>query len=269
MFLGKRRSPLEKEWLSLLKAEDRFLRRQSEKKVSLISKKLEALVPGKLQQTLNLAFYKAFQTVFEKGTPFIEKTYKKEKAEYTYKINSYAMSLKESKKNLKSFSKQSGISQVKNLAVSGIEGIGLGALGIGIPDIPLFTGLILKSIYEIAASYGYSCETKAEQNFLLLIISTSLAFGSCLEEGNQVIDQYIEKGVPFKTCQEELIKQTAQALSDELLYMKFLQGIPIAGIIGGLSDSVCLKKISSYADLKYKKRFLFQKNFLSDRQGEL
>ena len=55
--------------------------------------------------------------------------------------------------------------------------------------------------------------------------------------------------------QEQIVK-TAETLSEALLYMKFLQGIPIVGIAGGLSDTVYLKKITDYADLKYKRRFL-------------
>ena len=38
--------------------------------------------------------------------------------------------------------------------------------------------------------------------------------------------------------------------------MKFLQGFPVAGVVGGLADTVYLKKITDYADLKYKRRFL-------------
>jgi len=38
--------------------------------------------------------------------------------------------------------------------------------------------------------------------------------------------------------------------------MKFLQGIPIAGVIGGMYDAVYMKKITDYAEMKYKRRFL-------------
>ena len=41
--------------------------------------------------------------------------------------------------------------------------------------------------------------------------------------------------------------------------MKILQGIPIVGAIGGAYDVVYLKKITEYANLKYKKRFLVKK----------
>ena len=38
----------------------------------------------------------------------------------------------------------------------------MGALGVGIPDIPVFTGVILKSIYEVAMSYGFEYESDFE-----------------------------------------------------------------------------------------------------------
>lgn len=57
-----------------------------------------------------------------------------------------------------------------------------------------------------------------------------------------------------------LMQQASHALSSELLYMKFLQGIPIAGIIGGVYDAVYLKRIADYADMKYKRRFLEKSN---------
>ena len=57
-----------------------------------------------------------------------------------------------------------------------------------------------------------------------------------------------------------LMQQASHALSSELLYMKFLQGIPIAGIIGGMYDAVYLKRIADYADMKYKRRFLEKSN---------
>ena len=41
--------------------------------------------------------------------------------------------------------------------------------------------------------------------------------------------------------------------------MKFLQGIPVVGAVGGIYDEVYMKRITEYANLKYKKRFLMKK----------
>ena len=56
-----------------------------------------------------------------------------------------------------------------------------------------------------------------------------------------------------------MIKITAAGLSKELLYMKFLQGIPIVGAVGGFYDAFYMKSITKYANIKYRKRFLLSK----------
>ncbi|MDY4430828.1 EcsC family protein, partial [Evtepia sp.] len=52
------------------------------------------------------------------------------------------------------------------------------------------------------------------------------------------------------------IQRAAGGLSRELLYMKFLQGIPLVGAVGGVFNLVYMKQISGYANLKYQRRFL-------------
>ena len=37
--------------------------------------------------------------------------------------------------------------------------------------------------------------------------------------------------------------------------MKFIQGIPVVGAIGGIYDFIYMSKIAKYAQLKYKRRF--------------
>ena len=50
----------------------------------------------------------------------------------------------------------------------------------------------------------------------------------------------MEQTLPHGYDSREQIKETSAVLSGELLYMKFLQGIPVAGVIGGAYDSVYL-----------------------------
>ena len=71
------------------------------------------------------------------------------------------------------------------------------------------------------------------------------------------INQYISSSIWLQEkTKEEMIHQTAGCLSKELLYMKFLQGIPVVGAVGGAYDVVYLKQITEYANLKYERRFL-------------
>ena len=252
-----KKTPHQKEWENFIKKEQRYLDKQKEKKESFLNQKLEEKIPDKLQATLDTAFAKAFHLVFEKGTGIIEKTYRKDDIKKNYLINEFTNELKQDRKSIRAFSKKAKSSGAKNLVVSGAAGIGMGILGVGIPDIPVFTGMILRSIYEIAMHYGYSYETEEEQYFILLLIQGAVTHGEEMFSIDKEINQYITSfiWVQEKT-KEEMIKKTASYLSKELLYMKFLQGIPVVGAVGGAYDVVYLKQITEYANLKYERRFL-------------
>lgn len=250
---------IEKEWKRLIKLEEKFINHNVEKKEKEWQNKLEKFVPEKLSGTLNTAFYKAFELIFEKGTGLIEKTYNKEKREQDYKINEYAAELKNNRKTIKVFGKQAKASQNLNMAISAVEGIGMGAAGAGLPDIPVFLGVLLKSIYETALIYGFAYDTEQEQIFILKMIETALAREDELLESNAELNKWIEAPQIFEISKTEQIKRTSAALANEMLYLKFVQGIPIVGIAGGLSDVVYQKKITDYAQMKYKRRFLIRK----------
>lgn len=237
------------------------MRRREEKTSSALQQKLEEKIPEKLEETLNTAFIKAFDLVFEKGTGLIEKTYNKDQQKTDYQVREYAAGLKESRKTVKAFGRQSQGTRMKNLMISGVEGVGLGLLGIGLPDIPLFTAVILKSVYEIALSYGFEYESEKEQWFILKMIETALKKGEELERNNSLLNAWIDQNGIGETVKgrKEQSKETAAALAEALLYMKFLQGIPVVGVAGGAADTVYLKKITDYAELKYKRRFLRKK----------
>ena len=253
----QKRTPYEKEWEKYIKKEQKYLEKQAVKKESFLNQKLEEKVPEKLQGTLDTAFAKAFHLIFEKGTAVIEKTYRKDEIEKQYKINEFANEIRQNKKTLRTFSKKAKGSGAKNLVMSGAAGIGMGILGVGLPDIPVFTAMILKSIYEIAMHYGYSYETEEEQYFILLLIQGAVSHGRQMLEINQTINYYIDSHKwREKETREQMIQKTAGYLSKELLYMKFLQGIPVVGAVGGAYDVVYLKQITEYANLKYERRFL-------------
>ena len=257
-----RQNRWEKEWTALEKKEARYLmRRREEKTSSALQQKLEEKIPEKLEETLNTAFIKAFDLVFEKGTGLIEKTYNKDQQKTDYQVREYAAGLKESRKTVKAFGRQSQGTRMKNLMISGVEGVGLGLLGIGLPDIPLFTAVILKSVYEIALSYGFEYESEKEQWFILKMIETALKKGEERERNNSLLNAWIDQNGIGETVKgrKEQSKETAAALAEALLYMKFLQGIPVVGVAGGAADTVYLKKITDYAELKYKRRFLRKK----------
>lgn len=255
-----RQTPLQREWDSLCKREQSFLERWQKKKETALNRFLAEKVPEKLQGTLDQAFEKAFHLIFEKGTGVIEKTYSRDRMKKEFQVDCYADQVYASRKTLRSFSKKAGRAKGVNLALSGVTGIGMGILGIGIPDIPVFTGMVLKCIYEIALRYGFDYHSQKEKYFILLLIEGAVSYGEHLEEVNQKIEDFMQNpGIPAGCHMKEQTARTSSMLSKELLYMKFLQGIPVAGIIGGAYDVVYMKQISEYADLKYHKRFLLGK----------
>ncbi len=269
-------------------------------------------VPASLNRTLESAFSKAFNMVFQKGTGIIEKTYKKDAQNHTYKSSSKKLKREGfTAAGVRRFDRQAKNTISKNLVISTFEGLVLGIGGMGIPDIPIFVSVMLKSIYEIAISFGFDYTTNEEKLFILKIIDTALKSGDVLrrknEELNELIDRMSGSGIQTGVDGEESgsndriydsydkvnttyddnyadelsyikargeeeinneyvtelmitrqIQNSAEALSRELLYGKFVQGKAIIGIVGGMNDVTCLKKITDYAVLKYKRRFLIK-----------
>lgn len=258
--MNPKKSAFDIEWWQFQKKEQKFLAARDEKKDSLINRFLAEKVPEKLQGTLDSAFAKAFGLIFEKGTGIIEKTYKKDELQKSFKINEYADEVRQTRKSLQVFEKSAGKAGRMNMLVSGAAGIGMGAFGAGLPDIVLFVGFVLRSVYEIALDYGYDYESEEERRFILLLIEGAVSYGADLRRIDNALNAYIERNeIPEDYNEKQQITQTAAGLSKELLYMKFLQGVPIVGVVGGAYDVVYLKKITEYANLKYKKRFLLKK----------
>lgn len=257
MRLFDKRTPLQKEWDKLEVQEQKFLQKRLEKKESILNQKLEEKIPPKLQGTLDAAFAKAFALIFEKGTGVIEKTYQREKLEQDYQVRQYTADVKQDSKSLRAFSKKARDTGTKNLLLSGASGIGMGVLGIGLPDIPVFTGMILKNIYETALHYGYSYESREEKYFILILIQGAVSYGETLCEIDGKLNEFISCGtLPEEYQEKKQIEETAGTLSKELLYMKFLQGIPVVGAVGGAYDAIYMKRITEYAGLKYRHRYL-------------
>lgn len=260
MKLFSQKDPVQAELEKMKKQEGRFLEKNRERKELFLNRFLQDKIPDRLQGMLEAAFARAFSLIFEKGTGIIEKTYRKEELEKESSIRQYAADVRGDRKSLKSFSRQAAGSGAGNTLASAVAGVGMGLLGIGIPDIPLLTGMMLRSIYETALHYGFSYDTEEEKRFILLLIQGAMTHGERLERVNDELNFFMEHGsFSQEEGMEELIRRTAGILSDELLYMKFLQGIPIAGVVGGAGDAVYMNRISEYARLKYHRRFCLER----------
>lgn len=229
---------------------------------------VEHKVPSTLQSTLEKAFGKAFLAVFDKGAALIEKTYRKKHQIKLFWENRKHMEQQGfSRSNVRRFEWQARRTSMKNMAITTVEGIGFGIVGMGVPDIPIFVSVMLKSIYEIAISYGFDYTSQKERLFILKMLDAALASGEVLREKNarlnQLIDRYLEPDGDEDAFVVELqikrqIDTSAKALSHVLLYGKLLQGKAFIGIIGGIENVTCLRRITRYARLKYKRRFLLR-----------
>ncbi|MBR1597595.1 MAG: EcsC family protein [Lachnospiraceae bacterium] len=259
----------ENEWRLQNLKEESFLTKHIMDKTPGWVRFVRRKVPASLRRTLESAFGKAFFMVFQKGTGIIEKTYKKDEQRHTYKTSSKKLRREGfSAAGVRRFDRQAKRTIVKNSIISLFEGLVLGLGGMGIPDIPVFVSVMLKSIYEIAISFGFDYTSDEEKLFILNIIDTALKSGDELRGKNEKLNRLIDamSEADDEDMDEHVIKlmisrqvdSSAEALSKELLYGKFIQGKAIIGIIGGMNDVTCLKKITDYAVLKYKRRFLIK-----------
>ncbi|MBS4535088.1 EcsC family protein [Clostridium sp. D2Q-14] len=258
---------LNKQFKRLKRRENRILNKRESKllksKVDPVMDKIQSKIPDKLKITLETVFLKGFQLVFEKGTGYIEKTYDKDKIKLEHDLNNYRIDKEKGKKYFKKLDKQANRSKMMNSSLSILEGGVLGLLGIGLPDIPLFISVIMKNMYEIALSYGYTYESKEEKAYILLIISGAMVKYDRKSEFSKQIDKLandIDSGTHTEIDLEEQMKITAKILSEAMLTAKFIQGIPIAGAVGGIVNYNIIRKIGKYASLKYKKRYIFKKS---------
>lgn len=210
--------------------------------------------------TLEKAFEKTFSLIFEKGTTIIEKTYDRSEIVNQYEISAYADDILGTRDSLRAFSKNAKRSTGKNLVFSGLSGMGMGFLGMGLPDIPIFTGLLLKSIYEIALHYGYDYNTPEERYFILLLIEGALSWGEHFEVVEDKINDFLRNPRLSESYDRTVqIEDASRALSKGLIYAKFLQGIPVVGVIGGSFDCIVIKQVTDYVKMKYYKRFLLNR----------
>lgn len=254
----KRPTPWEKEYRENWQQEQKFLRDHAEERVSSLDRKLDELAPEALSETLHAAFMKAFELVFQKGTGVISWAGRQKDRRMDAQIRQYKVDIRENRRNLRAFSRAAGRSGLGNTLAAGAAGAGMGLLGVALPDVPLFTAMLLKSVYETAESFGFGHETPDERRFILLVIGTALCSGAELEEGDRCLNEFIRTGAwqPDVPPLDAQLRDTARRLSEAVLYGKVLQNIPVVGVAGGVRDGVLVRRVQKYAAVKYRRRFL-------------
>lgn len=248
-----------KELAAIEKREKRMERSALKAAAPQWKQKLESRIPQKVYSGLESAFCKAFSLVFNQGSSIIEKGCSKENTMADFAVNDYAFQLKGGRRELKQLQKGAARSNMRNLAITAAEGVGLGALGIGMPDIVLFIGMLLKGIYETALGYGFEYESLNERYLILKMMAASLSTGEERQSLNEAVNSLLssEYDVTEEQFQEQL-KATASVFAMDMLLLKFIQGLPIVGIIGGAANPAYYNKVMKYIQLKYRRRYLMK-----------
>ncbi|SMC55973.1 EcsC family protein [Papillibacter cinnamivorans] len=247
----------------LLREEKRLLQRREssywKETLAPVKEKLSDLIPDKALGVLREAFETGFYVVFDKGTAIIEKSYSAQKHRDQYDVNRYILGKAITKKNLKRFDRHASKNAAANKGISAAEGAVLGVLGIGLPDIPVFIGVILRTVYEICLSYGFEYDAPQERIFILGIICTASSKGDARAEHSARTDRIgylIDTGQAVPDDLKGSIREAADCLSGALLGAKFLQGFALVGAVGGITNLSLIQSVSRIAIFKYKKRFL-------------
>lgn len=235
------------------RAEERF-RNAAHARAGLDWKQsIEDKIPDKANDALKKAFGLAFRTVFNKGTDFIGRM--------TIDTGNKYGVMEDAQNSLYTAMKKSSVfrNSVNGLLTTA-EGVALGSLGIGVPDIVLWTGMLLKGVYEEASYFGYSYETVEEKLFILKILEASMLTGEKFDLKNHAIEMEMVNTltvIPNTDDLEEQIEITADALATDMLVTKFIQSIPVVGIVGGLTNPIYYRRVLKYVNLQYRKRVIF------------
>ena len=253
----KRTLALEKE-LAAVRKREAALDRQAAKAHSPAWRiQLEQKVPKTVLTGLEHAFSRGFSIVFDKGSGLIEKSYNAQTLKETHAIQHYATQVRGRRRELRAISRSARTAQLGELALTTVEGLGLGALGVGLPDIVLFLGMLLRGVYQTALRYGFAYDTPGEQMLILKMMEAALSKGEQRAVLSAEVDALLlSPTVPEHAALQTQMERTGRAFAVDMLLLKFLQGFPLVGILGGAGNPIYYHKVMDYVQLKYQKRYL-------------
>ncbi|MDF2067672.1 EcsC family protein [Bacillus sp. Cr_A10] len=146
----------------------------------------------------------------------------------------------------------------KNIATIQGAGTGIGGIFTLTLDIPLLLGLQLKTLQDIAISYGYDPNDKKERLFII----KCLQFVSADIVGKQTIISQLSKFDHHdETIKREVVsemqgwREVVFAYRDQFGWKKLFQMIPIAGLVfGAFINRSAVKDIAEAGIMLYRKR---------------
>lgn len=216
-------------------------------------------IPEKAQEALTIAFAKGLALVLDKGDGLIRRGMNEDKIRKVFEAQNQNPHPKMNAKQIRAAGMQARQIRRKGAGAALAEGTVLGVLGIGLPDIPIFLGLMLRGIYQIALSYGVEIRTEDERAYLLLLLSCAAA----PERERQVrldrLAKQLINGEPISEKRQLVQQEAAESLAQGMLTAKFIQGLPIVGAVGGIYNLPLYRRLTGYAELAYQKRYLWKR----------
>lgn len=140
----------------------------------------------KSTELLEKAFEKSFEVVLEKGSRWIGKLCSEEKLREDYL--QFAQKPLSGWELYKLGCKAAGRAGA-NMAFSSVQGGLMGALGIGLPDVPIFLGAVFKTLFEISLRFGYSVRHPTGTNLPELLICAAVGDGGAAQTGGARSDR--------------------------------------------------------------------------------
>ncbi len=256
---AKRRN-LNRELLRITQQEKKLHQTAMKGKTTSWKQEIEKKIPDKTYQGLVSAFTQGFSLVFKKGKKLIEITYDKKNLRQQHEQRDSALRQGTGKLELKQMRKSVSRSSSRNLTATTAEGIALGIFGVGLPDIVLFLSTLLKGIYETALHYGFDYESRREQYWILCMMTAAMSRGRDWERENEEVDSLMTEEIVVVTEEvlERQIREAASVFAVDMLLLKFIQGMPVVGLIGGAANPVYYHRVMEYVQLKYRKRYLLK-----------
>ena len=214
-------------------------------------------VPQKAQEALTAAFARGLDLVLKKGDGLIRRGIPETEMIQAFCEQDNKVRQKLRAGQIRALGAQARQVRRRGSGVSLAEGIGLGALGVGLPDIPLFLGGLLRGIYQIALSYGVDVREDTEQIYLMLLLACAGAPQQERQERLDLLAREIQAGCEIHEYLELVQREAAESLAQGMLAAKFIQGLPIVGVAGGIYNLPLYRRITGYAMLEYQKRYLW------------
>lgn len=255
---------LEKQEQKLLEQRPSLLSRKAAQWTAPVKERVREKIPGKAEQAaeksaqmLQKAFEKSFELVLEKGSGMIARTFSEKKLLERYERFSQKplSSWELSKLGTAVAMRASG-----NMVFSAVQGGAMGALGIGLPDVPIFLAAVFKTLFEISLSFGYPYDLPQEQVYQMLLICAAVGEEVeryCASADADRVAEEIRRGTGrLSISREEARERASRALCSAALTGKIVQGAPIVGVYGGFRNGVLLRQIGSLAAVKYQQRML-------------